>query len=64
MSRPLYGGCPLFGGSVIRGFTVVDNVWLYTVVLDFCRVLKRVGIEQPEGTQTQKQLAARLAVWS
>ena len=23
MSRPLYGGCPLFGGSVIRGFTVI-----------------------------------------
>ena len=23
MSRPLYRGCPLFGGSVIRGFTVV-----------------------------------------
>ena len=22
MSRPLYRGCPLFGGSVIRGFTV------------------------------------------
>ena len=21
-SRPLYRGCPLFGGSVIRGFTV------------------------------------------
>ena len=23
VSRPLYRGCPLFGGSVIRGFTVV-----------------------------------------
>ena len=22
VSRPLYRGCPLFGGSVIRGFTV------------------------------------------
>ena len=25
MSRPLYGGCPLFGGSVIRGFTVRES---------------------------------------
>ena len=23
--RPLYRGCPLFGGSVIRGFTVVQT---------------------------------------
>ena len=23
VSRPLYRGCPLFGGSVIRGFTVL-----------------------------------------
>ena len=23
VSRPLYRGCPLLGGSVIRGFTVV-----------------------------------------
>ena len=23
-SRPLYRGCPLFGGSVIRGFTVLQ----------------------------------------
>ena len=25
VSRPLYGGCPLFGGSVIRGFTVFSS---------------------------------------
>ena len=24
VSRPLYGGCPLFGGSAIRGFTVPE----------------------------------------
>ena len=23
VSRPLYRGCPLFGGSVIKGFTVL-----------------------------------------
>ena len=26
MSRPLYRGCLLFGGSVIRGFTVMGEV--------------------------------------
>ena len=30
MSRPLYGGCPLFGGSAIRGFTVSDWSYLTT----------------------------------
>ena len=25
-TRPLYRGCPLFGGSVIRGFTVYDKM--------------------------------------
>ena len=25
-SRPLYRGCPLFGGSVIRGFTVFASI--------------------------------------
>ena len=25
VSRPLYGGCPLLGGSVIRGFTVYHS---------------------------------------
>ena len=25
VSRPLYRGCPLFGGSVIRGFTVYSS---------------------------------------
>ena len=30
VSRPLYRGCPLFGVSVIRGFTVNCIVKLYT----------------------------------
>ena len=30
MSRPLYRGCPLFGGSVIRGFTVPDFASAYS----------------------------------
>ena len=34
MSRPLYGGCPLFGGSVIRGFTVH-----YTIYNTVCSLL-------------------------
>ena len=36
MSRPLYRGCPLFGGSVIRGFTVVATAsvaWRVVVLM-------------------------------
>ena len=29
VSRPLYRGCPLFGGSVIRGFAVIEHLSVF-----------------------------------
>ena len=56
MSRPLYRGCPLFGGSVIRGFTVTRampgpagayalavTLWLSKVVVDW--TFTSVGVD-------------------
>ena len=42
VSRPLYRDCPLFGGSVIRGFTVVNNVLPPTSIL----ARKETGIKE------------------
>ena len=41
VSRLLYRGCPLFGGSVIRGFTVLEMLpvnWSPAVIEKWCVV--------------------------
>ena len=42
VSRPVYRGCPLFGGSVIRGFTVDTQCVCYH---------EHIAAERPEARQ-------------
>ena len=70
MICPLYRGCPLFGGSVIRGFTVLSLPCLHTFwhvipisfyifnIFIFSAITSRVAIHTTSGVSVGAEVTS------
>jgi len=60
VNRPLYGGCPLFGGSVIRGFTVYLHCRIKSLGIVLIFIYSPLLLQRPCGSlQGSRHLANR-----